>query len=302
MHAGQTKTSLFRGLSGMYSNWMRLRSILTQERHPLLFLTSRLLMLTPWSKYFSVRRNGYTLSFFPTSLSAAMWADADFRTDEERFLRGLLRPGDVVIDVGANIGNIAIASAVVVGSEGRVLAVEPHPRIFTYLKANIARNGAHQIEPVQCALGHEEGTTHFSDRRSDDQNAITSDGNIEVPLRRLDEIAPAGKIVLLKVDVEGHEYFVFRGAEDTLRRTEVVYFEYVPRLAEVSGTALPWQPLLDQGFHIYEMRQDTLRLATLPPKLETMLIASKNIEFLLKRTGRDFLDDNPDGGSNRGLT
>jgi FkbM family methyltransferase len=286
----------------MRSYWMRLRSIWTHERRPLRFLMSRLLMITPWSKRLSVQRDGYALGFFSTSLSAAMWADRDFRADEERFIRGLLLPGDVVIDAGANIGNIALASAVAVGSSGRVLAIEPHPRIFSYLKANIARNGARQIDAVQCALGDEEGTVHFSNRRSDDQNAITPDGEIEVPLRRLDDIAPAGKIALLKVDVEGHEYFVFKGAANTLRRTEVVFFEYVPRLADASCTELPWQPLLDQGFLIYEKRQDTLRPAMLPPKMETMLIALKNTEFLVKRTAYKIIGDNSATGSDRDLT
>ena len=97
-------------------------------------------MTVPWTRHLSVRREGYVLHFFPTSMSAAMWADPDFRVGEERFLRAVLQPGDVVIDVGANVGSTALASAVAVGAEGHVLAVEPHPRIFGYLKANIARN------------------------------------------------------------------------------------------------------------------------------------------------------------------
>lgn len=275
MNVDQTKAPLFISFSNMRSYWARLRSIWTHERHPFRFLISRLLMTTSWSKHLSVQRDGYTLGFFPTSLSAAMWADRTFRADEERFVRSLLQPGDVVIDVGANIGNIALASAVAVGTNGRVLAIEPHPRVFGYLMANIARNEAHQIEAVQCALGDGEGTVQFSNLRSDDQNAISSDGDIEVHLMRLDDIAPVGKIALLKVDVEGHEYFVFKGAEDTLRRTEVVYFEYVPRLAEARGSTLPWEPLFDLGFRIYEEHNGTLKPAIIPPEKETMLVALK---------------------------
>jgi FkbM family methyltransferase len=280
----------------------RLRSILTQHPRPLLFLISRILMTIPWSRHLSVRREGYVLNFFPTALSAAMWADTNFRADEERFLRDVLRPGDVAIDVGANVGSTALSSAIAVGPKGHVLAVEPHPRIFSYLKANIARNAARQIEAMQCALSHEVGEAGFTDRRSDDQNAISPDGRIAVPRRRLDDIAPRGKIALLKVDVEGHEYFVFKGGKDTLERTDIVYFEYVPNIVSTGIAAISWQPLLDAGFQIYEKTNTSLRLATLPPKRETMLIALKDAEALAKRTGWIIASDGTTTGSDRETT
>jgi FkbM family methyltransferase len=269
----------------MPANLSRLRSILTQHPHPIRFLLSRILMTTPWSRHLSVQREGYVLHFFPTSLSAAMWADRNFRADEERFFWDVLRPGDIVIDVGANIGSTALASAVAVGAKGHVVAVEPHPRIFAYLKANIARNAASQIEAVQCALSHEDGEASFTDRRSDDQNAISPEGDIKVPQRRLDNIAPRGKIALLKVDVEGHEYFVFKGGKDTLDRVDVVYFEYVPNIVSAGLNPAPWQPLLEAGFQIYEKTATALELATLPPERETMLIALRDAGAVARRTG-----------------
>ena len=269
----------------MSSYLARIYTNITQHPRPLRFLISRILMMTPWSRHLSVRREDYVLNFFPTSLSAAMWANPNFRADEERFLRDILRTGDVVIDVGANIGSTALACAVAVGPKGSVLAVEPHPRIYGYLKANIARNAAHQIETLQCAISDEAGEAVFTDRRSDDQNAISSRGCIMVPRLRLDDISPRGKISLLKVDVEGHEYFVFKGGEDTLKRVDIVYFEFVPNLVQTGSVALPWQPLLDGGFKIYEKTADSIKLAKLPPDQETMLIALKNTELLTKREG-----------------
>lgn len=269
----------------MHSYWTRFVSILEQERHPIRFLLSRILMKTRWSRLLPIPREGYVLQFFPTSLSAAMWADRDFRADEESFLRAALRPGETAIDAGANVGSTALACATAVGSHGHVLAIEPHPRIFTYLKSNIARNAAHHIEAVQCALGHETGVVQFSDRRSDDQNSITLAGEINVPMKRLDEIAPKGPISLLKVDVEGHEVFVFKGAKETLARTDVVYFEYVPALARGGAAEAPWQPLIDAGFKIYENPPGALVRACLPPTQEKMLIALKDARTFAERTG-----------------
>jgi FkbM family methyltransferase len=214
-----------------------------------------------------------------------MWADQNFRAEEERFLRAALRPGETVIDAGANIGSTALACAVVVGSSGRVVAIEPHPRIFTYLKLNISRNAAYHVEAIQCALGRESGVVHFSDRRSDDQNSIASNGQIKVPIERLDDIAPEGRISLLKVDVEGYEYHVFKGAENTLARTDMVYFEYVPGLARDGIADAPWQPLIDIGFNIYENVSGALTAAHLPPMRETMLIALKDTRTFAERTG-----------------
>ncbi len=269
----------------MHSYWTRFISILTQERNPLRFLLSRILMRTRWSRFLLVHRDGYILQFFPTSLSAAMWADRGFRAEEERFLRATLRLGETAIDVGANVGSIALACAAAVGPGGHILAIEPHPRIFTYLTSNIARNAAHHIEAIQCALGHETGAVQFSDRRSDDQNSIILGGQISVPIKRLDDVGPKGNISLLKVDVEGHEYFVFKGAEETLSRTDVVYFEYVPALVRGDAAAAPWQPLIDIGFKIYENAPGALIAARLPPKRETMLIALKDAHTFSERTG-----------------
>ena len=269
----------------MHAYWSRLVLILTQERHPVRFLLSRILMKTSWSRFLRINRHGYMLQFFPTSISAAMWADRDFRAEEEQFLRAVLRPGDTVIDAGANIGSTALACASAVGSNGRVLAIEPHPRIFAYLTSNILRNGTNNLVAVRCALGHETGLARLSDRRSDDQNSITRGSGIEVPIKRLDDIAPAGTISLLKVDVEGHEYFLFKGAERTLARTGMVYFEYVPRLARDGADEAPWQPLLDTGFQIYENVGGALIKARLPPERETMLIALKDTHTFTERTG-----------------
>jgi FkbM family methyltransferase len=264
----------------------RLITILAQQRHPFRFLASRLLKLSGLSHFFAIRREGYTLSFFPTSLSAAFWINPLDRSDEERFLRHCLKPGDTAIDVGANIGSISLAMASAVGRTGQVMAIEPHPKLFVYLQANIRRNRADQIRAVHCALGAEKGEAFISDRRSDDQNRIGGEG-IAVPLCPLDDIAPAGQISLLKLDVEGYEYFVLAGGEKTLLRTAMVYLECIVALAVPYGAnaTQPWRLLADSGFELFERADDRLCPAKLPPRAKMMLIALKNPATFTERTG-----------------
>jgi FkbM family methyltransferase len=176
----------------------------------------------------SIRQDGYRLHFFPTAFSASLWADMPDTSDDERFLRTFLRPGQVVVDVGANIGTHAIVSALQVGPAGRVFACEAHPATAGYLRSNIRLNGLEPvIEVIESAAGEARSEAVFSDERSDDQNHVVmvrTEG-IRVPVETLDSLIPKQPVDLLKIDVEGFELMVLRGSCDTLSRTRAIYFE-----------------------------------------------------------------------------
>lgn len=176
--------------------------------------------------FITLQRRGYRIRLYPTSLSAGIWYDRDDFTGIENFLRAYLRAGDVVVDVGANIGTTALTASTVVGTDGRVTAIEAHPRTFRYLKGNIELNERTNIEAVNLAVGETEGTIAFSNASSDDQNAVLSQGGISVPMRRLDSIIDhVERIALIKIDVEGYELHVLRGAIGLLQNTDCLVFE-----------------------------------------------------------------------------
>jgi FkbM family methyltransferase len=262
---------------------IRRLNIVTTHPFPMRLVTSRLLMRTGLCRFFSIPRHKYTLTFFPTALSAALWVNPRERHDEEMFLRHLVQPGDTVIDVGANIGSITLALADAVGPTGRVLSIEPHPRLFRSLAANIARNNVFHVEAINCALGETKAILRFSDRREDDQNAVVSGDDmtdaLEVPIRSLDSLAPPGPIELLKIDVEGYEYFVLKGATQSLRRTRKIYLEYVPEFSARYGSNVPapWKPALDAGFRLFQKTPEGIVEAALPPPEKTMLIAARSM-------------------------
>jgi len=179
------------------------------------------------SSLLTIDRGSYRLRFYPSAGSATLWLEQGRESSDERVFRSLLRDGDTVIDVGANIGNLSLLASTLVGPEGKVFAIEAHPRTHSYLVGNIELNRASNVIPIHAACGCETGTVNLSENRSDDQNAVATTG-VAVPLRRLDDIIGLQvnkRIALLKIDVEGYEKFVLEGASQLLARTDAVYFE-----------------------------------------------------------------------------
>jgi FkbM family methyltransferase len=200
---------------------------LIQEPRPFRFLLSRILWKTGLCTAFTIKEQQYKLKFFPSALSATLWVDSNYADNDKAILRQVLRPGDTYVDAGANIGDLTLFGANLVGPQGAVLAIEAHPRTFSYLEQNILLNPelAGRCHTLNYAVGANEGTLNFSNQRSDDQNRVTEKG-IEVPVQKLDKLlrdVPA--VRLLKIDVEGFEKFVIKGAQEVLNRTDYVYFE-----------------------------------------------------------------------------
>ncbi len=232
-------------------------SKLVSQSHPLRFLGSRLLWHSHMSALFTTNCGDYRLRFYPTSYSATLWLDPNERLADEQIFRKLLRKGDVVIDVGANIGSLTLAAASLVGPQGTVYSIEAHPRTYKYLLGNLRLNHVRNVTPLNVACGRDKSTVHFSNLRSDDQNHI-ADVGLSVPVERLDDlvILLAGqRIALLKIDVEGYEKFVLEGAARLLARTNAIYFEsweahynrWGYHLGEVLGV------LRGHGFNTYRL-------------------------------------------------
>jgi len=254
------------------------------------FVAARLLMATGLCRFFTIAQPGFVVRFHPANLSSQLWIDPHGRDEALAFFREYLKPGDSVVDVGANIGDTVLASALQAGPAGRVIGIEPHPRTFRFLKENIALNGATAIELINVAIGAAAGTARFSDDRRDDMNRIGG-GPLEVPVKRLDDvIAAAGPIALLKVDVEGYEKFVFEGGPRVLARTRAVYFEvsslHFPRFGYTTRDLLTL--LSEAGFALYRVsgrRQITPIAITFDTRDFENLLALRDVHEFIGRTG-----------------
>jgi FkbM family methyltransferase len=206
--------------------------------------------------------DGLKVRFYPSAISAALWVEQGARDDDADFLRLVLRPGDTYVDCGANIGHLALVARQIVGETGAVTAVEASPRVFRYCVGNMQLNGFSDVRTVNVALGEQQGTVTIGDARDDDQNYVGA-GKTVVTMQTLDEVIGVQKVNLLKLDVEGYELPVLRGAHKTLERTSIVYCE----LSASNSKRFGYEPgdverlLLDEGFVFARREQNDWRIS-----------------------------------------
>lgn len=181
--------------------------------------------------------------------------------------RGLLTGIDGVIDVGANAGQFAfMASRALPGVP--VHAFEPDPAVFAQLEATCTRFGIRGTRH-NVALADSDGTQLFH-RQADSVNSSllprtdhAAAGTFEVPTRRLDALLPApidASRLLLKIDVQGAELHVLRGATGMLDRVQRVIVEvsFVRSYAGGADALDVARWLHDHGFRLFDLL-DTLR-------------------------------------------
>lgn len=137
------------------------------------------------------------------------------------FLLHCLRPEDLFIDVGANVGAYTVLASKVIGA--RTIAFEPIAQTVEKLKVQIAHNHIDEITEVRCiGLGSDNEVLRFS-KNYDTVNRVVLDHNschefVEVDVRRLDDqLADINTNFFIKIDVEGFELNVLKGAANLLK-------------------------------------------------------------------------------------
>jgi FkbM family methyltransferase len=249
--------------------------------NPLKYLLGRILVRSRLASRLFIRRSSYSLRFSPTSLAFTLWElGPSAWTEDEDIIRSVLRPGDTYVDVGANIGALALAAKTKVGTGGAVIAIEAHPKTFTYLQQNVDKMKL-QVKTYNFAVGETHGKIRFTDTVSDDMNsvAVGNEGGITVVVRRLDDLLECvSHVRLLKVDVEGFELSVFRGAREVLARTDIVYFESFDRHSERYGyeTGDLIRLLNSAGFSVYRANErQCLQEVHSSPTCENLIAVSE---------------------------
>ncbi len=138
----------------------------------------------------------------------------------EAFQR-LIRPGSVVFDVGAHVGYYTVLSSVLAGTRGQVIAFEPLPANLKYLRRHLKLNDCANVRVLTNCVGEGSSIARFDDSHGTGVGHLANDGTLEVQVRSLDEMVESGELPIptfIKIDVEGAELQVLKGAERLLRR------------------------------------------------------------------------------------
>jgi FkbM family methyltransferase len=194
-------------------------------------------------------------------------------------LREHLSAGATLVDVGANFGIDSLKAAPIVGATGHVIAVEPNPEAVRLLQANIAASDASMVAvaPVACSDAEATLDLYVAPKANTGETSLslvnaTQEGKLahtyKVRARPLDDIireSGVTRVDAIKIDVEGAEYLVLKGSQQTLDRFRpMLLVEMVEKQLRAMGTSSAELRGLLRAHGYREGRHDDLNVEFLP--------------------------------------
>ena len=191
---------------------------------------------------------------------------------ESKIVEEKIEMGNIVVDVGANIGLHTLNMARIVGNTGQVFAFEPDPSNFEILKKNVKINNYKNIILEQKAVGDKHGRTTLYQSDHPGKHRIfpqteQAKSQVQVELTNLDNYFDSDmidKINFIKIDVEGMEFGVLKGMKNILKNSKKIkiLFEFMPEnTIEVGFTPIELlNYLTSNDFKLYCMDNKTKKL------------------------------------------
>ncbi len=148
-----------------------------------------------------------------------------YEPEQTQAFQKVIRPGDVVFDVGAHYGYYTLLSSSLTGPKGKVFAFEPSPGNIPRLKKHLQINHCENVNVLELALSDHAGTARFDNHAGSGTGHLSPGGGIEVALSSLDALSGRlPKPNVLKIDCEGAEIEVLTGGEKTIRTAKPAIF------------------------------------------------------------------------------
>src|SRR5258705_13215334 len=253
--AGNLRTSIFllNGISGKYR--------MTISDEPALRLQSGSELFVPhigWLRYPS------------SDIVLLHLREGSFEFREQAFLWSFLREGDTFLDIGAHCGLFSALASKIICENGRILAFEPNPDILPFLMANTERD---KVDVRAMALSDASGEATLWQGGSSDTALssiayeLSNAKHSTVKTQTLDNFLATvdiGQVALAKVDVEGSELKLFRGAEQTLKKKSILALlvEFTDEKMRKSGYSAPQliAQLIEYGYGPYKLATETAEI------------------------------------------
>ena len=206
---------------------------------------------------------------------------------EAKIMEEKIKTGNIVVDIGANIGLHTLNMARIVGNTGQVFAFEPDPSNFKILEKNVKINNYQNIILEQRAVGdkHERTTLYQSDHPGMHRifpQTKQAKGQVKVELISLDKYFIdsnlADRINFIKIDVEGLEFSVLQGMKNILKNNKKIkiLFEFMPKnIMEAGFTPIELlNYLISHNFKLYCIDESTKKLLYVSNNEEILKLCS----------------------------
>ncbi len=166
-----------------------------------------------------------------TWIGAKIVYTGDYEPTLKKTFKEVIKKGDTILDIGANIGFHTLYFAELTGETGKVIAFEPVPTNFAKLTYNVGLNTFKNIELRNIALGNKaENISIKADINSNNPGAyhlFDREGDVLINCQIGDELIKDQPIDFIKIDVEGYESFVIDGLTQTIKKNKpIIVFEY----------------------------------------------------------------------------
>lgn len=194
-----------------------------------------------------------------------------FEAYESDLFRSAVKPGDTVVDIGANIGYYTVIAAGIVGSTGKVISFEPAPENHAVLMKTIGANTFTHIRPEKKAIADREGVLSLNLYESnkgkhslvkDASDAKGFSSTVDVETLTLDSYTAKNgidRVDIIKMDIEGAESLALAGMPNALKQARAVFMEYTPAFIKKAGhdPIKVLKDLRDNGFELYAIDERT---------------------------------------------
>ena len=210
-----------------------------------------------------------------------------------------VRPGDIVLDIGAHIGYFTLRFAKKVGNTGKVFAFEPDPESFAILKKNVELNGYKNVILVNKAVSDRNARLklYLSEYSTSDNRLYESEdtrNSVEVDTIRMDDYFTnkQQKVDFIKMDIQGSEANALRGMPDILKNNKLkLSTEFWPiGLKQCGSDAEEYlNVLVSYGFKLYKIdKENKIDLLNIPEILTTYTLKKGNFTtiYCVKKTAR----------------